>query len=196
MTLKQKIETLLFISPKPLTAKAIFSLLKHEPEPPELTFIEQTLVQIQTEYNAGERGMQIVESAGSYQMVSHPDAAALIKQFLKEERTGELTPPSLETLTIVAYRSPISRPHIEQIRGVNCAIILRNLMIRGLVNSEDIQGEPFYSVTTEFLQYVGVASVSELPDYEKLHSVENLDEFLTRQASSGEKLAEVSQPEV
>jgi len=84
----------------------------------------------------------------------------------------------LETLTIIAYRGPISKPIIEQIRGVNCSLILRNLLIRDLITGEERDNDVFYSVTPAFLQYLGLNSVKNLPDYEKLHSVENLEQFL------------------
>jgi segregation and condensation protein B len=87
----------------------------------------------------------------------------------------------LETLTIIAYRGPVSRAEIEQIRGVNCAIILRNLLMRGLVeNQEDKKKmQTVYNITFDFLQFLGLKEQSELPDYAKLNSSESLEKILS-----------------
>jgi len=87
----------------------------------------------------------------------------------------------LETLTIIAYRGPVTRPEMEQIRGVNCSQILRNLLIKGLVEMEEKNKEPYYSISVDFLKYLGVSNIQELPDYDKLHQHESLEEFLEKQ---------------
>ncbi|MBT7553409.1 SMC-Scp complex subunit ScpB, partial [bacterium] len=94
--------------------------------------------------------------------------------------TGELSKPSLETLTIVAYRQPIAKEELEQIRGVNCSVILRNLLIRGLVEARESKGDlvPMYSVTIDFLRHLGIDSVEQLPDFAKLNSNENLQALI------------------
>jgi len=119
-------------------------------------------------------------SGSKYQLASHPDNAKLVQLFLKSDITGELTEPALETLTIIAYRGPMTKPEIEQIRGVNCSLILRNLLIRGLI--EKIEHKkvelPRYQVTHDFIRFLGIGSAAELPDYEKLHTHETLDEVL------------------
>ena len=102
------------------------------------------------------------------------------------ETTGELTRAALETLTIVVYRGPIGRAELEQIRGVNCAIILRNLLIRGLVTSEARKEklETVYQVSLDFLKFLGLRTPQELPDYEKLNSSENIEKLLQQKNQS------------
>jgi len=87
-----------------------------------------------------------------------------------------LTRPQLETLTVVAYCGPITKPELEQLRGVNCALILRNLMMRGLVKEvEDVTNFlPTFEVTMDYLRHLGINSLNELPDYDKLHKHENI----------------------
>mgnify|MGYP003990065951 FL=1 len=122
----------------------------------------------------------LVQSGEKYQLVSHPDNAKLVELFLKSDITGELTEPALETLTIVAYRGPITKPELEQIRGVNCSLILRNLLIRGLIERLEASKTqmPKYQATNEFVKFLGLSSVKDLEDYEKLSSHETLDEVL------------------
>jgi len=114
-------------------------------------------------------------------LVTGVQNSELIKALVKDEKTGELSQPSLETLTIIAYRGPITKPILEQIRGVNCSLILRNLLIRGLIQEEKQGNGIVYFVTPELLKYLGLVSVNDLPNYEKLHQVENLEEFLDKQ---------------
>ena len=178
--LKTKIESLLFISNKPLTVKAVVNFLKKEGDEVKSDEVEAAFEELKEKYNNPENGFQIIQSGDNFQMVSNPDSADLVKKFVKDDMTGELTPASLETLTVVAYRGPISKAELEQIRGVNCSLILRNLLIRGLVEASEnnVSGDTIFRVTVEFLKYLGLNSVEELPDYEKLHSAVNLEEYL------------------
>ena len=92
----------------------------------------------------------------------------------------ELTRPSLETLTIIAYRGPITKPEIEQIRGINCSLILRNLALRGLIEEADDAArlQPVYTVSVKFLRHLGIHAASELPQYEDLHGNERIGKML------------------
>ena len=85
---------------------------------------------------------------------------------------GELTRPQLETLTVIAYKSPITKSEIEQIRGINCTMILRNLLMRGLIIEEEGTLESVYTVSLETLSLLGITKVEDLPDYQKLHDEE------------------------
>jgi segregation and condensation protein B len=127
-------------------------------------------------YNAEGSGIRLLHNGNEVQLSTSPDNARLVQDFLKDETTGELTKPSLETLTIIAYRGPVSKAELEQIRGVNCSLILRNLLMRGLVEA---QGEPYdpqttFRVTMDFIRFLGIAGVEELPDFDKLRSHENI----------------------
>jgi segregation and condensation protein B len=115
-------------------------------------------------------------------MVTSPETSEFIKKYIKDETTGDLSRPSLETLTIIAYRGPISKTDLDRIRGVNCALILRNLLVRGLIESKDDKDseEVFYNASLEFLKFLGVNRVDELPDYEKLHKDDCIDKIIER----------------
>ena len=114
----------------------------------------------------------MLSTASEYQLVSSPENKTVAEHFIKAELSGELTRPQLETLTVISYCGPITKPEIEQIRGVNCSLILRNLLMRGLVKESDKETNllPSYEVTMEYLQHLGINSLSELPDYSELHN--------------------------
>lgn len=173
--LKSKIESLLFVASRPLGLKKITELVGGEKEE-----IEKALGELVSEGESSGRGVQVMEIDGEYQMSTSPDSSRMVKDFLKDEITGELTRPALETLTIIAYRGPISKPELEQIRGVNCSLILRNLMIKGLaeVKTSDKSGEALYNITFDFMRYLGIKKTGELPDYDKLSKSEILEKVL------------------
>lgn len=174
-SLQSKIESLLFISAKPMSAKQLAEIFKKDEE--EVKRAGDELVEI---YKNEKRGIQIVMSGSKYQMVSSPENANFVQEFIKDETTGELSRPSLETLTIVAYRGPIAKLDLDRIRGVNCSLILRNLLLRGLVEAREDKerGETIFNVSFDFLRFLGVNNVNELPDYEKLSKDETIDKVL------------------
>jgi segregation and condensation protein B len=167
MSIQSKIESVLFVASKPLGVKKIASVLAiNESE------VVESLVAIQAKYNTPDSGVVIMQNNNEWQMVSSPENREASENFMKAEISGELTRPQLETLTVVSYCGPITKPELEQIRGVNCGIILRNLMLRGLVKeSEDANNLlPAYEVTMEYLRHMGIQSLQELPNYSELHN--------------------------
>jgi segregation and condensation protein B len=177
-TLKSKIESLLLVSNQPLSFKQLAKLTKSE-----TIKVKEATKELANEYNnRKDSGIQILKDNKQIQLVTSPENAKLVADFIKDETTGELTPASLETLTIIAYRGPITKAELEQIRGVNCSIILRNLIMRGLVESiEDKKKmEIYYNITLDFMKFLGIADVRQLPDYEKLNKSETLDGILSQ----------------
>ncbi|MBU4421690.1 SMC-Scp complex subunit ScpB [Candidatus Parcubacteria bacterium] len=175
MNIKSKIESLLFVSGAPFAIQKIVKLLGVKQEE-----AEKAVLELQKEYKNENRGVQIAVTADKYQIITNPDNSKLIEEFLNQEVIGELTRPQLEALTIIAYRGPISKTELEQIRGVNCSLILRNLMIRGLIEVKTDLGLEKYIITHEFLKFLGITNVNDLPDYEKLNKDKNLEELLNR----------------
>ncbi len=171
MPLKSIIESLLFVSVKPLSLQKLAQLTKAKTEE-----VEEAIESLIQEYDSQNKGIWIIRHAEKVQMVSHPQNTKIVQEYLKEELTGELTPPGLETLTIIAYLGPITKNRLEQIRGVNCSLILRNLMIKGLIEAHEDKKNMTtkYNVTFDFLRYLGIKSVKELPDYERLSKNEIL----------------------
>ncbi|MBU0707747.1 SMC-Scp complex subunit ScpB [Patescibacteria group bacterium] len=174
--MKNKIESLLFVTSKPLSQNKIAEILKAE-----TAEVNAAVQELKEDYNNQSRGIQLMTLNTKVQFVTNSDNRAIVEKFLKEEQLGELTKPGLETLTIIAYRGPITKPELEQIRGVNCSMILRNLMIKGLVESQDDKKimQTIYSVTFDFVRYLGINEVKELPEYDKLSQHETLEKVLS-----------------
>jgi segregation and condensation protein B len=175
MSLKTKIESLLFVALKPLSAQKIAELLAAESDE-----VGRTLNELKDELNKNERGIQLMQLGSKYSFSTAPANAKIIRDYLQDEQTGELTRPALETLTIIAYRGPITKADLDVIRGVNCALILRNLMIKGLIESTEDKAKMthYYQVTFDFLKFLGLSEVKELPDFAKLNEDENLQKLL------------------
>lgn len=175
MELKSKIESLLFIAAKPLGIKQLADIINLDEK--EITVAADALVE---DYKEKNQGIQIIKDGRKYQMVSSPDNARLVQEFIKDETTGELSRPSLETLTIIAYRGPIAKIDLDRIRGVNCALIIRNLLLRGLIEAkfDKKKNETYYTITFDFIRFLGVSDVSQLPEYERLHQDETIDKLL------------------
>lgn len=177
MNLNQQIESLLFISGKPLTIKKIAELIGGKVKPAEVKKAVEELVK---DYQERSGGVMITASGDKVQMTTSGATTAVIQNFIKDETTGELTKPSIEALTIIAYRGPVSKLELERIRGINCSLILRNLMLRGLIEEkkDPRKHEACYNITINFLKHLGMSQVEDLPDYVKLHSNEDINKFL------------------
>ncbi len=169
MSTQSKIETILFVASKPLTVKKIARVLNMgEAE------IEMSLEALWKKYNHSDSGIILMKNEEEWQMVSNADNREVAENFLKAEVSGELTRPQLETLTVISYCGPITKPELEQLRGVNCSLILRNLMMRGLVKEVEDPANllPTFEVTMDYLRHLGVNNLQELPNYEILHKHE------------------------
>lgn len=164
--IKTDVEALLFASAKPISAKSIAKILEVKPE--EVQAVIETL---KGEKNVEGSGIHLIDQEGMLQLVTNPASAPFVAQLSKEEFMGELTRPQLETLSIICYRGPVTKPEIEQIRGVNCSLIIRNLMIRGLIEErEDVSRlQPVYTASLDFVRHLGVDALSALPEFGRFH---------------------------
>lgn len=175
MLIKSKIESLLFISAKPMPIKQLANLIGEKNQE-----IERAAAELIEDYKKDKRGVQIIKNNSKYQMVSSPDNAKLVQEFIKDETTGELSRPSLETLTMIAYRGPVAKIDLDRIRGVNCSLILRNLLLRGLIEGkcDNKKKETYYSITFDFIKFLWINNIKELPDYERLNKDDTIDRML------------------
>ncbi|MEM7346518.1 MAG: SMC-Scp complex subunit ScpB [Chloroflexota bacterium] len=171
--LLKAIEGLLFVAPEPVTLKHLASVLECKPKE-----IEVVLDQLKEEYQ--ERGIRLQRQGGKVQMVSAPELTDTIETFLGLSASAKLSTAALETLAIVAYRQPITRPQVEAIRGVNSDGVLRTLLSKGLVEEVgrlDSVGHPtLFGTTFEFLRYFSLEDIKDLPELELPNPQEDTDE--------------------
>ncbi len=159
---KRIIETILFVSDKPVSIMTIKDVLK-EIEPTE---IRACIEELNAEYSSSGRSFGIKEIAGGFQMLTDPVYSKWISSLYKRP-PDRLTGPALETLAIIAYKQPLTRSDIEMIRGVNVDGVLHTLEERALIRTRgrvDAPGRPIlYGTTNEFLQHFGLKSLEDLP---------------------------------
>lgn len=166
--LKPIVEALIFASPDPLTPKALFKLLDTEPRED----VEAALAALKQEYDGRNGGLQMIEVAGGYQIVTRPELHEWVRRLFHERSTQRLSVQALETLAVVAYKQPITAPEITEIRGVNTSGVLGTLLERKLikvVGRKQVVGRPFmYATTREFLNRFGLRDLTELPKVEDM----------------------------
>lgn len=175
MPIKSKIESILFIAAKPMSANQMAVLLNADKKE-----IIKAADELLDDFKKRQAGAQIIRDGSKYQMASSPENAKIIREFIKDETSGELSRPSLEALTIIAYRGPVSKIDLDRIRGVNCALILRNLLLRGLIEGkfDKKKNETYYTATFDFMRFMGLNDIKELPDYDKLHKHDDIERII------------------
>ena len=172
--LKAIVEALIFASPEPVTLKTLVKLLDTEPKEEIVRAIDE----LKATYDQ-PGGLQMVEVAGGYQIVTRPELHEWVRRLFHERTTTKLSVASLETLAVVAYKQPVTAPEIAEIRGVNTAGVLGTLMERKLikiVGRKQVVGRPFlYGTTREFLQRFGLNDLSDLPKVEDMADLLGFD---------------------
>ncbi|UCH77416.1 MAG: SMC-Scp complex subunit ScpB [Candidatus Coatesbacteria bacterium] len=163
LPLKNAVEAVLFVSPDPLPLKKLGRIVGASPDE-----LKAVIAELRAEYEG--RGVELAFVAGGYRFFSRPEYASWAKQVLPVEKAPRLSRAALETLAIVAYRQPVTRVQIEEIRGVNSDAVLKTLTDRKLVvtdGREDVPGRPFrYRTTKQFLHYFGLTGLNDLPPLE------------------------------
>ncbi len=164
---KAVVEALVFASPEPMTPKMLFKLLAEEPREDVLAAIAA----LKADYE-NRPGLQMVEVAGGYQIVTRPDLHEWVRRLFHERSSQKLTVAGLETLAVIAYKQPITALEITEIRGVNTSGVLSTLLERHLikiVGRKNVVGRPFlYATTKEFLIRFGLKDLHDLPKIEDM----------------------------
>jgi len=178
LSLEAQLEALLFVSPGAVTPAQLAVALDLP-----LEAVEAGLQELEAQYalQAEQRGLRLQRYRGRVQLTTAPEAAAAVERLLGLDLSSRLSRAALETLAIILYRQPITRPQIDAIRGVNSDGVLKSLLLRGLVEEvgrAEAPGRPIlYAATEECLQYFGISSLDDLPPL-------NLDNLLPQ--NSGE----------
>jgi segregation and condensation protein B len=192
--LKAILEALIFASPEPLTPKAIFKLLATEPKED----IQAALAQLKQDYDR-PGGLQLVEVAGGYQIVTRQDLHDWVRRLFHERTTQKLTVQALETLAVIAYRQPITAAEITDVRGVNTSGVLNTLLERHLikiVGRKQVVGRPFlYATTKEFLIRFGLNDLADLPKVEDMAEALGLEAPILVEQTPREEELPLAEPE-
>ena len=176
LPLSTKLEAMLFVAGEPVTTSQLATALDVA-----ASVIERGLNELDDSLSA--RGLRLQRHAGRVQLTTAPQLAELIERFLGLEATSHLSRAALETLAIIAYQQPVTRPQIDSIRGVNSDSMMKSLLHKGLIlesGRADGPGRPIlYSTTPEFLQHFGLNSILEMPSLAKPEDEgDNHDEML------------------
>jgi segregation and condensation protein B len=182
MILSRVVEALLFSAQKPLSIRELAAAVKGAGAEDKLSpnefgratqaEIAAAMEQLKIEYIQEHRAFQIIEKAEGWQLATDPAFAPWVRELFPAPKPARLTAPALETLSIIAYRQPITRADVEAVRGVNIDGVLQTLMERGLVKiagRAEIPGRPLlYETTQFFLDHFGLRTLDELPNAEEL----------------------------
>jgi segregation and condensation protein B len=165
--LKAIVEALIFASPDPITPRMLFKLLADEPKED----VTAAVAALKADYET-RPGLQFVDVAGGYQIVTRPELHEWVRRLFHERSTQKLTVQSLETLAVIAYKQPVTALEIGEIRGVNTSGVLSTLLERHLikiVGRKNVVGRPFlYATTREFLIRFGLKDLNDLPRVEDM----------------------------
>jgi segregation and condensation protein B len=173
--LKPVVEALIFASPEPITVKAIVKVLEQQPKED----VEAALAELRADYQQSS-GLQLVQVAGGYQIVTRPELYEWVRRLFKERTSQKLSVQALETLAVIAYKQPVTAAEISEIRGVTAASgVLSTLLDRKLVKivgRKQVVGRPFmYGTTREFLDKFGLKDLSDLPKVEDMSEALGFD---------------------
>ena len=156
------IESILLVADEPIPSGLIGEVL----EKPRAE-VEGMLEELARDYEVSERGFVLRRAAGGWRLYTHPDSAPWLERFVRGHQHTRLTGAALEVLAIIAYKGPISRSQIAEIRGVDSDGVVKTLLHRGLIaesGREDAPGAPFlFTVSDTFLERMGLDSTGELP---------------------------------
>jgi segregation and condensation protein B len=161
------VEALIFASPEPLTPKQLYKLLDSEPKEEVAAAVEEL-----KRHYARSGGLQLVEVASGYQIVTRPELHEWVRRLFHERTTQKLSVQALETLAVIAYKQPVTAMEIAEIRGVNTSGVIGTLLERSLVKisgRKQVVGRPFlYSTTRDFLDRFGLKDLTDLPKVEDM----------------------------
>jgi segregation and condensation protein B len=184
--LKHAIEALLFASERPLTLEDIKQAFEEDLKVEE---IRELLGFLKTDYETQNRGFRLYEIAGGYQLVTDERFSSYLKKFYQAREKKRLSQASLETLSVVAYRQPVTRADIEFIRGVNVDGAIKTLLEKGLirlVGRKEVPGRPMlYGTTKDFLEHFGLSSLKELPSLKEYTEKDIADHLMPPELKEG-----------
>ena len=203
--MKSLVEALIFASSEPVSALQMKSMIEETSTPAEqrtleVAQIEQIVAALNVDYAAADRPYRIIAVAGGYQFATQSVYAAWISRLYRDRMRRKLSQSALESLAIIAYKQPISKPEIEQIRGVNCDYVLKALLEKELVTitgrAETVGRPLLYGTTKEFLKHFGLNSITDLPRPREIEEILGENQFDTeRRMLEAQEAAEAQRRE-
>ena len=177
-TLPQHVEALIFASPQPITLEELRAVLV---ESVGVEFTDEALLdairELKGRYDHAQHSFEVVQIAGGYQFMTKGAYHQTIGTHLRQQSTKKLSRSALETLSIIAYKQPVTRSDLEKIRGVSCDYAIQKLLEKELVTitgrSESVGKPLLYGVTDKFLDYFGIRSLNDLPQPKEFQLPEN-----------------------
>ncbi|HEY4715209.1 MAG TPA: SMC-Scp complex subunit ScpB [Candidatus Paceibacterota bacterium] len=169
MTLDQKIEAILFMKGEPMTHKKLSELCDASKDEIEVALRD-------FEAKLQDRGLTLIHKEGSVMLGTNPELGSMLENMRKEELSRELSKASLETVAVILYKEGATRADIDYIRGVNSSFILRNLLVRGLVEkiTDPTDSRRYlYKPSYDLMSYLGLSKLSELPEFENMKIILN-----------------------
>jgi segregation and condensation protein B len=196
MSLKPKIEAIIYAAETPVTLEQILALVKQSSEISDNSDLRQAVTiaieELHTEYSTDSHGIELREVAGGYRMSTKPEQHDLVRSFAKSLKPPiRLSLQALETLAVIAYKQPITVPEISEIRGVDSSAVIATLLDRKLITTsgrKEVIGRPIlYRTTKEFLLRFGLKDVTELPSMEEFEKLvaESFQSDLPPEACAG-----------
>ncbi len=170
--IERAVEAVLFAAGDPVELSRLSEIL--DVDEPSL---EKIITNLRDYYDFEQRGVRIVKLDSAYQMCSSPRHAEVIRRALETKKPPRLSPPLLEVLSVIAYRQPVTRAYVEQVRGVDCSYSIASLTEKGLIMESgrlDVPGKPIlYRTTKDFLRVFGLESLGDLPDLPEFADTED-----------------------
>ena len=175
--LHRSLEAILMVVEEPVSELVLAQIIERPTEE-----IVSALNNMAQKYQSEDRGFELRQISGGWRFYSHPDLAPLVEKFVLDGQQARLTQAALETLSVIAYKQPVSRARVSAIRGVNVEAVMKTLVTRGLVEEAGVEGESgavLYKTTSFFLEKLGLNKVEDLPALAPfLPDIDGLDELL------------------
>lgn len=170
--IESAVEAVLFATGDPIELSRLSEILEVDEES-----LEKIITKLRDDYDFDQRGLRIVKLDNSYQMCSAPAHADYVRRALETKRAPRLSPPLLEVLSVIAYRQPVTRAYVEQVRGVDCSYSITSLVEKGLIKESgrlDVPGKPIlYRTTKDFLRVFGLETLNDLPELPEFADTED-----------------------
>jgi segregation and condensation protein B len=160
--LRASLEAILLVADEPIPVNVIAQVVERSTDE-----VSAALAELAGSYTADGRGFELSEIAGGWRFYTRAECAAIVERFVRDGQEVRLTQAALETLSVVAYRQPVSRARVSAVRGVNCDGVMRTLVLRGLTEeagTDPETGAILFQTTSYFLERLGLASLADLPE--------------------------------